>query len=108
VFNEFGRAEMSILYRALLDSILANRGNGFRSGNQGHPAYVAGCKGEIIQGAEGDSPNINKLYQMMRDLSDHLVDSQDFRRSELVHSWTEFCQMAVNGYNASKGRDINN
>lgn len=96
-------SERYVLYTALLRMVKANDGTGFHNNDQGHPAYRAGESGKHDYDALGDSPERNTLFQMMRALSESLVDCGDFRASDFVTDWASFCRLAVAAYEADRG-----
>lgn len=84
------------LYVALLNMVKSKEGTGFHNHDKGHLVYLAGAKdGSFDQEQWGDSPKQNSLFQMMSALSDSLLDSDEFRREDLVNDWQVFCKLAI-------------
>jgi hypothetical protein len=104
MFESFDVIDKYLIYRALLDSVRANSGYGFRNKDQRHPAYTTGASNEkpMDYGTIGDHPDRNQLYKMMRELSESFKDDPELKRSDLVLSWQDFCTMAVNAYDAAR------
>lgn len=76
---------------------------GFKNDKSGM-AYVLGAKdGKVDQEAWGDSPDTNKLYLMMVELSEDLRGHGEL--NEFVNCWQDFCRIAVEAY--KKNRDSN-
>ena len=60
-------------------------------------AYVIGAKsGDSDFKMHGDSPDRNKLFQMMVELSEDLRGNSEL--SEFVNCWQDFCKIAVEAY----------
>ena len=75
MFEHFDSDDKFLIYVSLLNSVRANSGHGFINGDQGHLAYRTGATGDIPEiGTFGDHPDHNRLYQMMRELSEALKD----------------------------------
>jgi hypothetical protein len=90
-----------ILYHALLRMVKSNSGIGFHRDDQGHFAYKRGREGKQNPMNDGDSPDNNVLYQMMFELSQRLGNDHDeFSPDEMVNSWTDFCRIAADAYDA--------
>jgi hypothetical protein len=101
MFEHFDSDDKFLIYGSLLNSVRANSGHGFINGDQGHVVYRTGAKGTIPdQGTYGDHPDHNRLYQMMRELSEALKDHPELPSDQLVRSWREFCTMAVDSFDS--------
>jgi hypothetical protein len=87
-----------IVYDALIHAIRTNSGIGFHNADQGHPAYLLGCEGKSDYHELGDSPEENKLYQLLIGLSESLGDSAQ----PPIRTWQDFCRLAVDSYKRSK------
>ena len=99
MFENLDSIDQFLIYGALLNSIRTNCGHGFINSDQGHLAYRCGANGDILShGTIGDHPERNRLYKMMRELSDALKDHPELRRSDLVFSWQDFCKIAIDAY----------
>ena len=83
--------------------VKSNSGIGFHNSDQGHPDYLDGRDGEIDK--RHDNPDRNSLYQLMRELSETLKDSTEFRREDLILKWSDFCKMTTDSYIRAKGYD---
>ncbi len=94
-----------LLYAALLHVVKSNSGIGFANADQGHPAYRVGAnEGKYDFDAYGDSPESNRLFQMMHSLSVRMnEEAESFESSlELVFSWQDFCHIAVEAHDKTK------
>lgn len=100
MFDHFDYEDKFLIYGSVMNSVRANSGFGFINGDQGHPAYRSGATGTSPQLALGDHPDHNRLYKIMRELSEALKDHPELGKSNLVLSWKDFCKMAVNSYDA--------
>jgi hypothetical protein len=99
MFEHFDSDDKFLIYGSLLNSVRANSGHGFINGDQGHLAYRTGAKGNTPEfGISGDDPDHNRLYQMMRELSEALKDHPEVPSSQLVLSWQDFCTMSVDSF----------
>lgn len=85
----------ALIYRALLYSIESNTGNGFQNNDQGHPAYREGAIGLENYSLFGDDSSNNRLYQVMRFLSQNLRECPDFLANEHVDNWQDFCRLVT-------------
>lgn len=103
MFESFDPVSRYLIYRSLLNSVRSDSGLGFQNDEQGHLAYRGGAMGVVPDATIGDHPDQNRLYKMMRELSDTLKDNPDLRRSDLVLSWQDFCKMAVESHDAPAG-----
>lgn len=79
-----------IIYSALIHSIRSNSGIGFHN-EQGHPAYLMGKDGHIDFHMWGDSPDHNRLFKMVCELSKQYGNSE-------ISNWQQFCELAYNAY----------
>jgi hypothetical protein len=84
----------------------SNCGEGFANGDQGHPAYRVGREGKIHFETWGDSPDRNKLFQMMNELSVALNEAEMERPTniEYVFCWADFCRLATDAYDRKRDR----
>ncbi len=84
--NPIERRLESVCFRALVEMIKSNSGVGFLNADQGHPAYAAGRRGEIVH---GDSPEDNCLFKLLQQFApEHHEQIQDLR------TWPKFCSFA--------------
>ena len=100
MFENFDFHYRSTIYQSLLNSVRTNTGIGFHDNDQGHLAaylHSSALKSKIDKSTGW--PEYNELYIMMKELSDSLKDCEDIEANDLVPCWTEFCLLAVEGYN---------
>jgi len=106
-FSSFSFSEKRLIYQGLLALVNNNSGCGFCNNDQGHPAYAIGRKGEHNYQQWGDSPEHNKLFNMMHTLSVELnaaeIDGQS-EISEYVFSWQDFCILAYGAHERQTAR----
>jgi hypothetical protein len=105
-FESLSLSDKQLLYRGLLLLVTSNSGHGFVNGDQGHPAYAVGRTGQHDYPTWGDSPDRNRLFQMMHTLSVELSDAEIDDSSEIgdyIFSWSDFCNLAYAAYNRAKG-----
>lgn len=97
MFDDLTYFEKRLLYAGLLSLVQKNEGAGFCNNDQGHPAYVVGASGNINYETLGDSPEHNRLFQMMHQLSVSLNEQEEDSptATEYVFSWGDFCRIAV-------------
>ena len=105
--NRFGhlrRGDRELLFEALLHCIDSNSGIGFEGGDQGHLCYHAGAQGADPYASYKSNPDRNILYQMLRELSLHLVDDDAVTgmRSHFITDWQAFCRRAVHAHETKK------
>jgi len=104
-FESLSFTEKQMVYRGLLALVVNNSGFGFCNNDQGHPAYAIGRSGDVDFSQWGDSPDSNRLFQMMHTLSVELSAPEIDSSSEIadyVFSWSDFCQLAYSAYETSK------
>jgi hypothetical protein len=104
MFESFNINKKHLIYRALLHAVRSNTGRGFLNRDQGHLAYISGTTPRdtpMDYTTAGDHPDHNELYKMMRELSDSLKDDPEFKKSDLILSWHDFCTIAVNAHQES-------
>jgi len=106
-FSTLGKPEKELLFEALLCCIRANSGVGFRGYDQGHGVYVRGARAGDDDGRE-DGPEMNLFYQMYRELSLHMVDSDSVSgmRKYCAVTWQEFCRLATKYHEARNGKQL--
>ncbi len=100
MFENFDFHYRRTIYQSLLNSVRTNTGIGFHDHDQGHlAAYLHSSA--LKPGVDKSTgwPEYNELYIMMKELSDSLKDCEDFEANDLITCWTDFCLMAVEGYN---------
>lgn len=105
-FSGFSFSEMQMIYLGLLALVKSNSGKGFCNCDQGHPAYAIGRSGDYDHEQWGDSPEHNKLFQMMHALSVSLSEAELDGTSEIgdyVFSWSDFCRLAYAAYEDRRG-----
>ena len=97
--TSLNKHELELLFEALLFCIRANSGVGFKGYDQGHPVYQAGASGENDEKEweYADSPEKNLLYQLYREISLHMVDSDSVSGMKrfCATNWQEFCMLAT-------------
>src|SRR5437016_2620134 len=101
MFEHLHTSEKALIYRGLLNLVKTNSGFGFCNRDQGHPAYVVGIDGKYAYQSFGDSPDRNRLFKMMHELSVALCEGDVDGSSEIgeyVYSWCDFCRIAYNAY----------
>ena len=100
MFEHLDYFERSLLYQGLLQLVKSNSGLGFRNGDQGHRAYRIGREGNFDQSTLGDSPDNNRLFKMMHELSVTLNEAEEIRPSitEYMFSWSDFCRAATDAF----------
>jgi hypothetical protein len=104
-FSAFSFSEKQLIYRGLLSLVMSNSGYGFANNDQGHIAYAIGKSGKSDYSQFGDSPERNKLFQMMHTLTVQLSDAEIDQSSEIadyVFSWSDFCHLAYSAHERSK------
>lgn len=92
--------DAAMVYRALIHLVTSNSRIGFHNGDQGHCFYTAGANGDAWPSPDADSPERNRLYQMIQqaraaagdDLQERLGGTPD------VPDWQTFCQLAVEAH----------
>jgi hypothetical protein len=97
MFENFDYIERSLIYQGLLQLVRSNSGEGFLNGDQGHPAYRLGREGKFDFSTLGDSPDQNRLFKLMHELSVALNEAEEKRPSitEYMFSWSDFCRAAT-------------
>lgn len=98
--------DKQLLYQGLLSLVTSNSGYGFANNDQGHLAYAVGRSGNFDYETLGDSPDRNRLFQMMHALSIELNVADIDGTSEVgdyVFSWADFCNLAYAAYEKAKG-----
>ena len=97
-----------LIYEGLLKLVRSNSGEGFH-GDQGHPAYRMGRDGNVDYQQWGDSPEHNRLFKIMNELSLSLnsAEAEKPTNMDYVFSWSDFCRMATDAYdnNRNASRD---
>ena len=105
MFETFETRDKATIYQALLRLVMSNSGVGFCNSDQGHPAYAVGRDGKHDYQAFGDSPEHNRLFKMMRELSVDLCEGDLDGSSEIgdcIYSWADFCRIAYEAYEKDK------
>ena len=90
--------QKSLIFKALALAIEKNWGRGFLNADQGHPAYVAGAKGDNST-TWGDSPDRNELFKLLASF-----DRGFHEEGPDLSTWQKFCAFAVGAYNVARGR----
>ena len=105
MFKQFETSDKRMIYQGLLCLVRSNSGVGFCNGDQGHPAYAVGREGKYDYQTFGDSPEHNRLFKMMHELSVALSEGDLDGSSELgncIYSWADFCRIAYEAYEKHK------
>ena len=89
--------EQMMIYESLIHAIKTDSGIGFENNDQGHPAYMVHEDGSTSNGM-GDSPEENRLYQLLRSLSEDFGE----RTHTPIRSWVDFCRLASDGYQQAR------
>jgi len=99
MFEHFSYDDMLYIYRGLKALIESGCGYGFHNADMGHPAYVAGADGQDSSNF-GDSPESNRLFQMLSELSTRLknegIENHQFVWWYDFTEWQKFCEFALN------------
>ena len=98
-------SDKQLLYQGLLSLVTSNSGHGFTNGDQGHPAYAVGRRGNKDDMDFGDAPDRNRLFQMMHSLSVDLSAAEIDGNSEIrdyIFAWSDFCHLAYSAYERSR------
>jgi hypothetical protein len=92
-----------LIYEGLLKLVTSNSGEGFH-GDQGHPAYRVGRSGDVDYEQWGDSPEHNRLFKVMHELSVSLnaAEEKNPTVTDYVFSWADFCRMATDAYDRQR------
>ena len=80
-------------------------GTVFHNHDSGHPVYLAGASNDTDNWDYADSPERNRLYKMLKELSDLLRAEMESTRSIWWYDfkdWQSFCKYAVEKYNEDK------
>ena len=105
MFEQLQFGEKAMVYRGLLCLVQSNSGIGFYNGDQGHPAYALGKEGKYDFQMFGDSPEHNRMFKMMNELTIALSESDADESSEIgefIYSWSDFCRLAYTAYERHK------
>ena len=103
MFENMEIIDRYLIYQGLLNLVKSNSGVGFHNNDQGHTAYQVGCKGKWDYEQWGDSPDRNRLYKMMHELSVALNETQF--EAPTITEWGDFCLLAVEAYDKHKAGD---
>ena len=90
--------EKYLIFKALVRMIETNTGIGFLNGDQGHPAYTLGAQGVVDPVAGGDSPENNRLFNLLASFDQEFHDG-----GPNLSTWEKFCTFAVDAFNRSRG-----
>ncbi|MEQ1748094.1 MAG: hypothetical protein ABL974_01630 [Prosthecobacter sp.] len=105
MFESLSQSQRSLIYQGLLKLVTTNSGVGFANNDQGHLAYAVGRSGKSDYEVLGDSPERNKLFQMMHSLTTQLSVAELDSSSEItdyVFAWCDFCNLAYTAYENSQ------
>lgn len=105
MFEKFEPRDKAVIYQGLLCLIRSNSGVGFCNRDQGHPAYAAGKNGKSDYSSFGDSPDHNRLFKMMHELTAALSEGDLDGSSEIeerINTWSDFCRIAYEAYEKHK------
>lgn len=105
MFEQFGMRDKAVIYQALVCLVKSNSGVGFCNSDQGHAAYAVGREGKQDYQTFGDSPEHNRLFKMMHELTVALGESDldaSTEISERIYSWADFCKLAYDAYEKHK------
>jgi len=89
--------QKAMIFNALTHAIETNSGIGFRNGDQGHPAYLAGANAEDSQ-AWGETPEENELFQLLLSF-----DHKFHENGPDLSTWQKFCGFAVMARDRTRG-----
>ena len=107
MFEKFPRYEMQCIFVGLkcLIETPDHWGHVFHNGDPGHSVYLMGAKGEENQWEYADSPERNKVYKMLSELSRHFkeVGDTEYNWWNDFSEWQDFCKFAVETYKKVKG-----
>jgi hypothetical protein len=96
MFTQLDTTQKQMVFEGLMLLLKSDSNLGFKNDKLGM-AYVIGAKkGDSDFKEHGDSPDRNKLYQMMVELSEDLRGHSEL--SEFVNCWQDFCRIAVEAY----------
>jgi hypothetical protein len=101
MFEHLEMRDKAMIYQGLVCLVKSNSGVGFCNGDQGHPAYAVGKDGKIDFEAFGDSPEQNRLFKMMHELTVALGEADldaSAEVSERIYCWADFCRLAFEAY----------
>ncbi len=105
MFQNVPMAEKELIYMGLKKLISANTGQGSRNGDQGHPIYILGSKGQLPED-DPDLPGKHVLFKMLRELSDdfkakgHTGEAWWYDFS----SWGNFSKFALESFKKCEGK----
>ena len=105
VFSHLDFSQKQTVYQGLLSLVTSNSGVEFANNDQGHPAYAIGREGTFDYEQWGDSPDRNRLFKMMHELSVALSEAEIDGSSEVgdyIFSWADFCNIAYSAYENTK------
>ena len=105
LFSQLNFSQKQVVYQGLLSLVSSNSGIGFCNNDQGHPAYAIGREGKFDYDQWGDSPDNNRLFKMMHELSVSLNEAEIDGSSEIadyIFAWADFCNLAYSAYESSK------
>jgi hypothetical protein len=105
MFETFEKRDKTMIYHGLLCLVKSNSGVGFCNHDQGHSAYAVGRDGKSDYQTFGDSPEHNRLFKMMRELSAELCAGDLDGSSEIgdyIYTWSDFCRIAYEAYEKDK------
>lgn len=101
MFEGLHQTQKLMIFEGLMLLLKSPSNLGFKN-DKGGMAYVLGAKdGAFDQEAWGDSPDTNKLYLMMVELSEDLRGHREL--NEFVNCWQDFCRIATEAH--KKHRD---
>ena len=102
--NLFGKLDYSqkkMVFEGLMRMIKSESTSGFVNGDKGHLAYrYVGEPAPNSYEVWGDSPEHNRLYEMLVELSEDLRGDPEIK--EFVNCWQDFCRIAVAAYDQHK------
>ncbi|SRR6266404_4789108 len=98
LFSELTQGQKKLVFDGLMLLLKSDSDAGFLN-DKLSMAYVIGAKtGDSDFKMHGDSPDRNKFYQMMVELSEDLRGHPEMSKSEFVNCWQDFCRIAVEAY----------
>jgi len=97
MFNVKDERSKQLIYLGLKTLIESGKGYGFHNSDQRHPVYTLSAKGKNPEQLNADSPEKNRMYQMLKELSEYMKENEDtnyvwwYDFSE----WQKFCEFVI-------------
>ncbi|MEY2499826.1 MAG: hypothetical protein QOI07_160 [Verrucomicrobiota bacterium] len=103
MFSELTQIQKQMVFEGLMMLLKSDSSLGFKNDKMGMAYVIGASTGDSDFAQHGDSPDRNKLYQMMVELSEDLRGHSEI--SEFVNCWQDFCRIAVEAYRKHHSRN---